>query len=120
MSFSLTEAADGKLIEVHVSGSMTTEVYEELISVTDAAIQRQGKVRVLFVAQDCRGWDSGAKWEDVQFDWRHFSRIDRLALVGEKRWEQGASIFYRPFTHAKIRYFDHEDLEAARVWIMFP
>jgi hypothetical protein len=120
MSFSLTEAADGKWIEVHVSGTMTTEVYEELISMTDAVIRRRGKVRVLVITCDFCGWDSGASWEGVEFDWRHFSHIDRLALVGDRRWEQGTSIFYRPFTHAKIRYFDPEDLEAARSWILIP
>jgi hypothetical protein len=56
-------------------------------------------------------------WEDTQFDMRHFNDIERLALVGETRWQQGMAVFCRPFTTAKVRYFDHSELAKARQWI---
>ncbi len=40
---------------------------------------------------------------------KHFRDIDRLAIVGETKWEQGMATFCRPFTTAKIRYFDRKD-----------
>ena len=57
-------------------------------------------------------------WEDIKFDLKHFADIERLAIVGEKRWEQGMAAFCRPFTSAKIRYFDHSRIEEAREWIV--
>ncbi len=60
---------------------------------------------------------AGAAWEDLKFDLKHFNHIERLAIVGETKWEKGMSVFCRPFTTAKIRYFDHTDIDKAREWI---
>jgi hypothetical protein len=48
---------------------------------------------------------------------KHFSDIDKLAIVGDRRWQKGMSMFCRPFTTATIRYFDHAAIEAARDWV---
>ena len=117
MSFTLTEKMDGKVIEVAVSGTLSKEAYQQFVPVTEAAIKRHGKVRVLFIMRDFHGWDAGALWEDMKFDIKHFSEIERLAIVGESKWEQGMSTFCRPFTTAKLKYFDQKDVDQAREWI---
>lgn len=117
MSFSLTEKLDGKIIEVQVSGTLTKEAYQQFVPVTEAAIARHGKVRILFIMNDFHGWNAGALWEDLKFDLKHFAHIERLAIVGETKWEQGMATFCRPFTTAAMKYFDHKDIEKAREWI---
>lgn len=115
--FEVTEVMDGKIIEVQVSGKLTREAYQEFVPTTEAAIQRHGKVCILFVMHDFHGWDAGAMWEDIKFDLKHFTHIEKLAIVGETKWQKGMSMFCRPFTTASIKYFDHADLERAREWI---
>lgn len=117
MSYQIIEKMDGKIIEVEVSGTLSKEAYESFVPVTEAAIKKYGKIRVLFKMHDFHGWDMGALWEDMKFDLKHFSDIERLAIVGESKWEQGMSVFCRPFTTSKIKYFDQKDIEAARKWI---
>ena len=51
------------------------------------------------------------------FDFKHFADIERLAMVGEKKWEEWMAKFCRPFTNAEIRYFDQSQAEEARSWI---
>ena len=85
--------------------------------VTEAAINKYGKVRILVAMHDFHGWDAGALWEDLKFDLKHFAHIERLAIVGETKWEKGMTLFCRPFTTAKIQYFDMKDAEQARQWI---
>ena len=46
-----------------------------------------------------------------------FSDIERLAIVGENKWQQGMATFCKPFTKATIRYFDHADAAEARKWL---
>ena len=36
-----------------------------------------------------QGWDAGAAWEDLKFDLKHFGDIERLAMVGDKKWQHG-------------------------------
>ncbi len=107
----------GALVEVHVSGKLTREAYAKFVPLFEAGVREHGKLEVLFVMSDFHGWTAGALWEDIKFDLQHFSDIRRLAIVGESKWEKGMAVFCKPFTSAKIRYFSHEEVEAARAWL---
>lgn len=117
MSVQLTEVEQGKLLEVHVSGTLDKASYEMFVPAAERQIQEHGKIRILFHMQDFHGWDAGALWEDLKFDLKHFRDIERLAIVGESKWQHGMAIFCKPFTTAKIQYFDHEALDQARAWL---
>ena len=80
-------------------------------------IKLNGKMRVLFDLAGFHGWEAGALWEDIKFDVKHFADIERLAMVGDKKWEHGMAMFCKPFTKAKIRYFDRADAAKAREWL---
>lgn len=112
--------ASGDLVEVHVSGKLTSEMYEEFVPLLEQEIRDHGKLRMLFVMRDFHGWTAGALWDDLKFDLRHFKDIRRLAIVGEKKWQHGMAVFCTPFTTAKIKYFELSELEAARAWLREP
>lgn len=120
MPFAINEKMDGRVIEVTVSGNLTREAYQDFVPRTEAAIKKYGKIRVLFVMLGFHGWDAGALWEDIKFDIKHFNHIERLAIVGETKWQKGMALFCRPFTTASIQYFEHGDLDKAREWIEEP
>ena len=113
----LRESQDGRVLEVRVSGTLTHEDYEQFVPAFDRLVQQHGKLSVLFEMADFRGWDAGALWDDIKFDVKHVSHIDRLAMVGDKTWEHGMSVFCRPFTTAAIRYFDRAAIQDARTWL---
>jgi len=48
---------------------------------------------------------------------RHFNSIERLAIVGESAWEKGMAVFCKPFTTAKVKYFDHSQRQQAETWL---
>lgn len=102
---------------VKVSGKLTKADYEHFVPETERLIRKSGKIRVLFKMHDFHGWETSALWEDVKFDAKHFKDIDRLAMIGEKAWEHGMAVFCRPFTTAKIRYFDRNQEDQARNWV---
>ena len=109
--------AVGNTLEVSLTGKLTKEAYEVLVPAVDEQIKSQGKVRILVQMHDFHGWTAGALWEDTKFDLKHWRDIERLAIVGETKWEQGMATFCKPFTTAKIKYFDHSKLEEARAWL---
>ncbi len=117
MAVEIHETAHDNYIEVTLSGKLTKEDYQHFVPVVEAAIEKHGKIRFLVALRDFHGWSAGALWEDMKFDWKHFSDIDRLALVGDKKWEAGMAVFCRPFTRAKIKYFDLADIDQAREWM---
>ena len=66
---------------------------------------------------DFEGWTAGALWEDTKFAAKHFNDIERVAVVGEARWQKGITVFGKPFTSADVRYFDMQEIDRAREWI---
>ena len=91
----------GKLLHVKVTGKLTKETYEAFAPVVDQQIGEHGKLRILFEMHDFHGWTAGALWEDMKFDFKHWKDIERLAIVGESKWEEGMSTFCKPFTAAR-------------------
>lgn len=111
----ITEA--GKILEIHVTGKLEKNDYERFLPRIESLIRAHGKVRMLLYLHEFRGWTVGALWKDIKFDMRHFNDIERLAIVGESKWQEGMAVFCKPFTTAEIKYFDHDQLPAARQWI---
>lgn len=109
--------AIGKVLHVKVTGKLTKESYESFTPAVDQQIQEHGKVRILFEMHDFHGWTAGALWEDLKFDFKHWKDIEMLAIVGESKWEKGMAVFCKPFTLAKIQYFDRTKLHEAKSWI---
>ena len=114
--FTITEASAGKYVEVQLSGKLTKEAYDAFIPDLESQIAKHGKICLLVQMKDFDGWDLAAVWEDTKFGYKHYSDIDRIAIVGETTWEKWMTSFCRPFTRAKIKYFDSSELEAARAW----
>ncbi|MDE0940711.1 MAG: STAS/SEC14 domain-containing protein, partial [Pirellulales bacterium] len=95
---------------------LSKEDYEHFVPRTEELMQN-GKVRILFSMHEFSGWEMGALWEDIKFDIKHFKDIDRLAMVGDKKWEHGMAMFCKPFTTAKLQYFDQSEIDQARAWL---
>ena len=117
MTLEFKEENGGKIVAIKVNNKLSKEDYEHFVPKVERLIEQFGKIRVLFEMYNFHGWKAGALWEDIKFDIRHFADIERIAFVGDKKWEKGMSVFCRPFTTAKIRYFTIEELSQASDWI---
>jgi hypothetical protein len=117
MAIELSEKNGGKLLEVRVSGKLVHEDYQRFVPEFDRLVEEHGKIRVLFEMVDFHGWQAEALWDDAKLGMRHYSDIERLAMVGDRKWEKWMSVVCRPFTTARIRYFDREEIHEARAWL---
>ena len=117
MPVELHEENEGKVLCVQASGKLHKEDYEKFLPEVERLIQQHGKICILLELRDFHGWTAGALWQDIKFDFKHFNHIEQLAIVGESKWQHGMAVFCKPFTTASIRYFEHDQLEAAQAWI---
>lgn len=120
MSVDFHEEVAGEVLVVNLSGKLSKDDYQHFVPEVERLIKEHGKVRMVVRMHDFHGWTMGGLWEDVKFDWKHFADIERLALVGEKQWEAHMATFCKPFTKAKIRYFDQAQAAEADAWIREP
>jgi hypothetical protein len=103
-------------VELQIAGKLVKEDYNQLVPVIETLILKRN-ISILVELLDFQGWSAGALWEDSKFAVKHFKNIDRIAIVGNKLWEQGMAAFCKPFTTAEVRYFDCTDIHHAREWI---
>jgi hypothetical protein len=106
-----------KVLAFQMSGKLHDEDYKSFVPMIDDAVAREGKVRLLAQFKDFHGWDLHALWDDIKFSTTHCTKIERIALVGEKTWEKWMARVCKPFTMAKTRYFDTAETDAAWAWL---
>lgn len=100
-----------------MSGKLHDADYKTFVPIVEAAIKAQGKVRLLARFEDFHGWDLHALWDDTKFATEHCKDVERVALVGDKKWEEWMAKVCKPFTLAKLKYFDAHEIEAAWQWV---
>ncbi len=113
----LKETNGGKVLEVQLTGKLAKEDYEHFVPAVERSVKAHGKIRMLVEMHDFHGWTAGALWQDIKFDAKHFADIERLAIIGETKWQHGMAVFCKPFTSAEVRYFDRPAIQQAREWL---
>jgi len=116
-SLAIAEDLDKGILSVSVSGKLEREDYDVLGAEFDRMVAQHGTIRLLLELKDFHGWTAGAAWEDAKLGFRHYSDIDRMAIIGENKWQQGMTQFVKPFTRADVKYFDAADVDAASNWV---
>lgn len=106
-----------KVLGFKLSGKLHDEDYKTFVPMVDEAIAKGGKVRLLAQFHDFQGWDARALWDDIKFSTTHCTKIERIALVGDDTWEKWMAKVCKPFTMAKIQYFDAGNIDVAWKWL---
>jgi len=100
-----------------LSGKLHDADYKTFVPLVDAELAKDGKVNVLAQFHDFQGWDARALWDDIKFSTTHCTKINKIALVGDDAWEKYMAQVCKPFTMAKIRYFDAKEVDVAKAWL---
>ena len=109
--------SSGSILGFKMSGKLHDEDYKHFVPTVEAAIKANGKVRLLAQFEDFHGWDLHALWDDTKFATEHCAQVEKIAMVGDKKWEEWMAKVCKPFTLAKLRYFDIKDVDAAWQWV---
>lgn len=109
--------ASGNVVDITASGTLTSEDYDRLIPELERVAAEQGPLRIYIELHDFTGWTPPALWKDIRFDAQHQDDMERIAVVGERRWEDWATRLSKPFLKADVRFFPREEAEEARRWL---
>lgn len=110
-------AIEGRVVHVKIRGKLEQQDYELFAPKLETLLEKYDTVNMLVELVDFKGWTLGALWEDTKFAAKHFSDIERLAIVGDSRWEEGMAVFCKPFTRATVRFFKTAEMDQAERWV---
>lgn len=117
MSAEFTDYIDG-ILSARISGKLT---YAELVALQHAAsdiIKLEGKARILVIADNFQGWEREGDWGDLSFQSEHDAQIDKLAIIGDREWQNLALLFAsKGIRKFPIEYYEPDELAKARAWL---
>jgi hypothetical protein len=117
MPCEIVEKEEG-IITIKISGVLKRA---ELARMERVAIEAMGparKIKFLILTESFQGWDNKSNWEDVSFQSEYDEQIEKIAIVGEKRWQDLAEAFVgKGLRSMEIRYFTPSETAMARIWI---
>ncbi len=111
--------SDGSLIEVELSGEVTSADYATtLVPAIEAALKEHDSVRLLaIVTPEFKGYDLGAAWSDTKLGLSHWRGFDRIGVVADQGWVQTSIRLAAPILPCPVHVFGMDELEEARRWM---
>jgi hypothetical protein len=107
----------GGIVTMRVSGTLLEPELASAQKTLANIIRQQGKVRVLVLVEGFEGWGRG-EWNDIEFQERNDPSVEKMAIVGDKKWKDLALLFtakgLRPFP---IEYFAPGEQAKAQAWL---
>lgn len=105
------------VIATIATGKLEQQDIEKVHPIIHSILDKGLKVRWYFEMNNFEGWTIKGLWEDFKMDAAHEKDYERIAMVGDKKWQKRATQFMMPFTNADIKYFNINQKEKAKIWI---
>lgn len=105
-------------IGFEADGKVTDDDYREvLVPAVKAALER-GDVRLLYVLPDDTSYSPGAMWADTKLWAGNLRAWNRIAIVSDADWLEGAVKAFGWMMPGKVRVFDDDAVDDAKAWLV--
>lgn len=111
------EKSNGNVLGVKAIGDIRKSDYNQLTPMCERIINEFGDMRMLLDMQDFRFEEPSAWRSDLHFGREFHNRIERVAIVGDKRWEAWLTDFCAPFYAREAKFFHSDDRDLAWDWL---
>jgi len=117
MSAHLEQSAD-RLCVLRIGGELKKSEFDAVQSELVTKIAGAGPVRLLVLLENFTGWERGAEWGDTDFFFSHGNDLERIAAVGDPRWEAKIMAFAgAAFRKGPVKFFPETGEAEARAWL---
>jgi hypothetical protein len=108
----------GNILIIKLMGELEGAHLDEAAELLDEKLTENENLPLLI---DLRQYEGA---EDLSTAWRHFrlvsdygDRVERVAVVGSLDWQKLAVLLVSPFTKAKERFFEPDEVDEALRWL---
>jgi hypothetical protein len=117
LSIGIEKTGSKFFLSLKATGKLTHEDYEIITPMIDSALEGVKKpvVDVFIDGSELEGWELRAAWDDMKLGLKHGSDFNRIAIYGNKKWQEYASKLGSWFISGEIKYFESAD--EALTWL---
>lgn len=109
VSIGLERVGSDFFLSLKAVGKLTHADYEVIAPLLDSALAsvKEPKVDVLIDGTELEGWALRAAWDDFKLGLKHNNEFNRIAIYGNKHWQEMAARIGSWFISGEVKYFDH-------------
>ena len=92
-------------------GKLTHEDYKTITPMIDSALAgvKEAKIKMLFDGTELEGWEARAAWDDFKLGIKHGKEFEKIAIYGNKNWQEIVAKVGSWFISGEVKYFDSYD-----------
>ena len=113
----ILEGTRPNVVATKAVGKLTKEDYDRLLPLLRKKVDKHGNLRWYFEMDKFVGWEPEAAYKDMKFDFKNADTLEKVAMVGAKKWEKMLTQVMKPFTTADVRFFEISQKQEALSWI---
>src|SRR5437899_5703296 len=111
------EQHDGRLCVLRVGGELKKSELDAAQSEFVEIIAGAGTVKLLVLLENFSGWERGEQWGDTDFFFSHRNDFEKIAVVGNPRWEAQVLAFTGAgLRKGLVKFFPETAESEARPW----
>jgi hypothetical protein len=108
--------SSGNVIGYKAIGVIKTSDYLRLEPEVRDLVEKEGNIRMLIDLTEFQ-WEKLEAWlQDLEFGYEFHNKIQKMAIVGDKTWEEWMSHLAKPFYARNAKFFHSDDIEKAWTW----
>lgn len=117
LSIGLERTGRELFLSLKATGKLMHSDYELITPMIDSALEgvRSPRIRAFLDMSELEGWEPRAAWDDFKLGMKHGHQFTRIAILGQKRWQEWSAKVGAWFVSGEVQYF--EDENAALVWL---
>ena len=105
-------------IEIGMLGKLNHEDYQLFVPMVDKALKSAKglEVDLLVDMKGFKGWEFMAAWDDFKFGVKHRNAFDKIAIIGNKKWEEASTAMMSHLMKGESKFFKERD--KALSWLL--
>ena len=109
--------SSGNIVGYKAIGTITREDYTTLTAEVEALLQQERSICLLVDLEEFRGEEIKAWGADFKFGREYRKKIAKMAIVGDKKWQEWMTALVDPFFAREAEFFPIDEREAAWEWL---
>ena len=110
LSIGIERINNAFFLSLKAIGKLTHEDYETIVPMIDSALEgvKDPKINALINGTELEGWELRAAWDDLKLGLKHGRQFEKIAIVGNKKWQEYSAKMGSWFISGEVKYFEIE------------
>ncbi|MBC3765988.1 STAS/SEC14 domain-containing protein [Neptunicella marina] len=108
LSIGIERSGDQFFLFFKATGKLTHQDYKVISPMLESAVSsvKQPNISALIDTTEFEGWELRAAWDDLTITLKHGNQFNKIAILGNKGWQEWFAKISSWFVSGEVRFFD--------------